>query len=65
MGYGEMLRSKRIEREMTLRDLSSRTDIDVAYISRVERETINPPQDEELLERSMVRLIFPANSRKR
>jgi transcriptional regulator with XRE-family HTH domain len=50
MGYGEMLRSKRIEREMTLRDLSSRTDIDVAYISRVERETINPPQDEELLE---------------
>lgn len=50
MGYGKMLRSIRLEKEMTLRELSVRSDIDVAYLSRVERETCNPPQDEELLD---------------
>lgn len=50
MGYGTMLRSVRIEKEMSLRELSLRTDIDVAYLSRVERETINPPQNEELID---------------
>lgn len=45
-----MLRQLRIEREMTLRELSIGTDIDSAYLSRVERETIQPPQDEELLD---------------
>lgn len=50
MGYGNLIRSLRVEKEMTLRELSIRTDIDVAYLSRVERETCNPPQDEELLD---------------
>jgi transcriptional regulator with XRE-family HTH domain len=50
MGYGTMLRSIRVGKEMSLRDLSLRTDIDVAYLSRIERETINPPQNEELLD---------------
>ena len=50
MAYGNMLRELRVEKEMTLRELSIRTDIDTAYLSRVERETIKPPQDEELLD---------------
>ena len=50
MGYGATLRSIRLEKEMNLRDLALRTDIDIAYLSRVERETINPPQDEQLLD---------------
>ena len=45
-----MLRTKRVEKQITLRDLSFRTDIDVAYLSRVERETIAPPSKEDLLE---------------
>lgn len=50
MGYGEMLRIIRVAKEMTLRELSARTDVDIAYISRVERETIPPPQNEEILD---------------
>ena len=50
MGYGEMLRSMRIKKEVTLRELSAKSGVDVAYISRVERETIKPPQNEEILD---------------
>ena len=50
MKYGEMLRKLRLEKEMTLRELASNSDIDVAYLSRVERCTIPPPQKEELLD---------------
>jgi transcriptional regulator with XRE-family HTH domain len=61
MGYGNMLRQKRVEKEMTLRELSLRTDIDVAYLSRVERENIQPPQDEELLDSINVSLSLGAD----
>jgi Helix-turn-helix. len=50
MSYGEVLRTMRVEHEITLRELARRSDIDVAYLSRIERETIPPPQKEELLE---------------
>lgn len=50
MGYGSKIRQIRVEKEMTLRELSTRSDIDNAYLSRVERETIKPPQDVELLD---------------
>lgn len=50
MGYGEMLRTKRLEKDMTLRDLAANSDIDVAYLSRVERESCAPPQKQELLD---------------
>lgn len=50
MAYGSMLRQLRIEKEMTLRELSLRTDLDTAYLSRIERETIKPPQAVELLD---------------
>lgn len=50
MSYAEMLRSRRLEKEMTLRDLSAKSDVDSAYISRVERGTIKPPQRDEILD---------------
>jgi len=50
MKYGEMLRNLRVEKEITLRELASNSDIDVAYLSRVERCTIPPPQKDELLD---------------
>ncbi len=50
MGYGQMVRDKRIEIEMSLRDLSAITGIDVGYLSRVERESVAPPQSEEILD---------------
>lgn len=45
-----MIRDIRVKKEMSLRDLALNSDIDVAYLSRVERETINPPQSEELID---------------
>lgn len=50
MKYGVMLRDLRVRKEMTLRELALNSDIDVAYLSRVERGTIPPPQKEELLD---------------
>ena len=50
MRYGELLRETRVERDITLRELSRRSDIDVAYLSRIERVTIPPPQKDELLD---------------
>lgn len=50
MAYGQKLRKYRFDKQFTLKDLSLLTDIDTAYISRIERETINPPQDEELID---------------
>ena len=49
MKYGEMLRTIRTEKAITLRELASNSDIDAAYLSRIERCTIPPPQKAELL----------------
>lgn len=50
MAYGNRLRQIRIDKEMTLRELSLRTDLDTAYLSRIERETIKPPQAIDILD---------------
>ena len=47
--FGELLRKLRAEKGITLRELSDNSDIDVSYLSRVERGSIPPPQKEELL----------------
>ncbi len=49
MKYGEMLRELRTQKGITLRELANNSDIDVAYLSRVERCTIPPPQKSELI----------------
>jgi transcriptional regulator with XRE-family HTH domain len=50
MAYGEMLRKRRVELEITLRDFALLTHLDVGYISRIERETIPPPEREDILD---------------
>lgn len=50
MEYGKKIREIRTLRSISLRKLANESDIDVAYLSRVERGTINPPQKPELLE---------------
>lgn len=60
MGYGEMLRLSRVGKKMTLRELSAKADVDIAYISRIERETIKPPQGEEVLDSLHIALELDA-----
>ena len=50
MAYGEMVRQVRIAKGITLRELSLRTEIDTARLSRIERETMTPPQSDEILD---------------
>jgi transcriptional regulator with XRE-family HTH domain len=49
MNFGELLRTYRLKKEITLREFANMTEIDSAYLSRVERGTISPPQKEQLL----------------
>ena len=48
--FGEFFRSKRISIGLTLRSFCERFGLDPAYISRIERELLSPPQDRERLE---------------
>ena len=50
MKFGEILRGMRAEKAITLRELSLLTDIDVGYLSRVERCSLPPPQKPDLLD---------------
>lgn len=51
MSFGQMLRDLRAKKGVTLRELGLNSDIDVAYLSRIERETLQPPQKESLLDK--------------
>jgi len=50
MKFGEILRGLRAEKAITLRDLSVVSDIDVGYLSRIERCSLPAPQKPELLD---------------
>jgi transcriptional regulator with XRE-family HTH domain len=50
MKFGEFVRLKRLELELSLRKLANITGIDVAYLSRIEGGT-NPPQKEDILDK--------------
>lgn len=47
--FGEFFRQKRIESGFTLRSFCNRFGLDPAYISRVERNHMSPPQDKDKL----------------
>lgn len=51
MSYGEYLKSLRIEKGISLREMAKKTEIDVAYLSRVERSVCNPPMKEEITDK--------------
>ena len=48
MKFGEFMRLKRLENELSLRNLARQTGIDVAYLSRIEGK-VKPPQKEEII----------------
>jgi transcriptional regulator with XRE-family HTH domain len=50
MRFGETLREIRLKKEITLRQFALDSDVDLAYLSRIERGTVAPPQKEELLD---------------
>jgi transcriptional regulator with XRE-family HTH domain len=50
MKFGEFLKNKRLGLELSIRNLSRSTGIDVAYLSRIERGT-KPPEKEEILDK--------------
>ena len=48
--FGVMLREMRAKNAITLRELSMVSDVDLGYLSRLERGSVPPPQKNELLE---------------
>ena len=47
--FGEFFRQKRIETGLTLRSFCERFGFDPAYVSRMETDTLTPPQDKDKL----------------
>ena len=48
--FGDSARKLRVERGETLRQFRAKAGLDPAYVSRVERGLLAPPQDQEKLE---------------
>lgn len=48
--FGEMFRQRRVFLELTLRTFCERFGYDPAYISRIEREILAPPEDKEKIQ---------------
>lgn len=48
--FGQFFRNKRIQTGLTLRTFCERFGYDPAYISRIERDLLTPPEDKEKLE---------------
>jgi transcriptional regulator with XRE-family HTH domain len=51
MKFGEYLSLLRMEKEMSLRSLSKATDIDVAYLSRIERSVESAPHKTSIIDK--------------
>ena len=48
--FGEYFRQKRVDAGFTLRSFCARFGFDPAYISRIERDLLSPPEDKDKLE---------------
>ena len=48
--FGEFFRQKRVQAELTLRSFCERFGFDPAYISRIERNLLLPPEDKDKLQ---------------
>lgn len=49
--FGELIKERRIERGLTLREFSRLAEVDPSNWSKIERGLMAPPQDEERLEK--------------
>jgi transcriptional regulator with XRE-family HTH domain len=57
MKFGEFLRIKRLENNFSLRKMARVTDIDVAYLSRIER-TAKPPEKKRIINKIINAIIL-------
>ena len=49
MGFGRNIKNLRLEQKLSLRDFSRQINMDASNWSKIEREVMPPPQDEEKL----------------
>ncbi len=50
MSFGVFIKNERLRRNLSLRDIAKGTGLDLAYLSRLEREIIKPPTKRESIE---------------
>lgn len=51
MKFGEYLKLLRLEKEISLRSLAKSSGIDVGNLSKIERSVLNPPQNEDFIDK--------------
>jgi len=63
MKFGDYIKEHRIHAEMTLRSFSKQIGMDPSNWSKIERNIISPPQDEQLMQRisELLKLDSKAN----
>lgn len=49
MAFGPLLRQKRLDADLTQRELAEKARMNFAYLSKIEAELVPPPSDEKLL----------------
>lgn len=60
--FGEMVRERRKDLRLGLRECAMRADIDPGNLSKIERGRLPPPQDEHLLDRICLALEYEVGS---
>lgn len=60
--FGELLRSRRSELRLGLRDFALRAEMDPGNLSKLERGRLNPPQDRRTLDRLSMALEWELGS---
>ena len=65
MRFGEYLKSLRMEKELSLRDLAKKSDMDFANLSRIERDLASPPQRLEVLDKLVDALELSSEQKQR
>jgi transcriptional regulator with XRE-family HTH domain len=60
--FGDMLRNRRAELRLGLRDFALRADLDAGNLSKIERGRLNAPQDRSVLDRVCLALEWDLGS---
>jgi transcriptional regulator with XRE-family HTH domain len=59
LNFGKLLKERRAENRLTLRDFAARAGIDPGNLSKIERGRMEPPQDPSILDRLCRALEYP------
>ncbi|HET9947624.1 MAG TPA: helix-turn-helix transcriptional regulator [Longimicrobiales bacterium] len=60
--FGELVRARRKELRLGLREFAQRADLDPGNLSKIERGRLNPPQDSDVLDRICLALEWEPGS---